>query len=82
MTPAHRHPRRTTAADLRRVIEPLAGYICAADQPGALLHLACSILLQEVADVTRAARAHVATREPAPEAPGTVELADAYSTRT
>ena len=78
MTTNDRTPRRPNAADLRRVIEPLAGYICAADQPRALLDLACSILLQEVAEVTREARAHVANR-----ATGrAVEPADALSTRT
>jgi hypothetical protein len=76
MTPAVRTARRVTAADLRRVIEPLAGFICAADQPAALLDLACSILFEEVAEVTEEARAHVAVRQTARQAPA-VELAEA-----
>jgi hypothetical protein len=77
MTQAVRTARRATAADLRRVIEPLAGYICAADRPRALLDLAYSILFHEVAEVTQQARAHVAVRRTARTAPAVVELADA-----
>ena len=47
--------------DLQRVIEPLASYICAADQPKAALNLAFSVLVNEVAQVSRAARAQVAS---------------------
>jgi hypothetical protein len=53
-------PRRTTANDLRRVIEPLASYICATDQPEVVLNLAYSVLFNEVAQVNRVAEAHVA----------------------
>ena len=80
MTRINPHPRRTTAADLRRVIEPLADYICAADQPRALLQLACSVLLDEVAAVTREARAHVATRESLATCPAAGGPADALAT--
>ena len=48
------------AADLRRVIEPLASYICATDAPGAVLTLVFSALADEVAQVNRAARSQVA----------------------
>ena len=77
MTPVDRAIPRTSAADLRRVIEPLADYICATDEPRALLELACSVLFDEVAAVTREARAHVATRESK-----TVEPAAAHATCT
>jgi hypothetical protein len=82
MTTTDRTPRRLNAADLRRVIEPLADYICAADQPRALLQLACSALFDEVAAVTREARAHVAIRESARTYLDDVELSDVHSTRT
>jgi hypothetical protein len=62
MTRIRRDPRQPPAADLKRVIEPLAGYICAADQPKAVLNLVFSALFHEVAQVSREARAHVASR--------------------
>src|SRR5262245_54354889 len=52
--------RRSMASDLQRVIEPLASYICATDQPTIALNLAYSALFNEVAQVTRVAEAHVA----------------------
>jgi hypothetical protein len=61
MIRVHRNPTRPPAADLKRVIEPLASYICAADQPKAVLNLVFSALFHEVTQVTREARAHVAT---------------------
>jgi hypothetical protein len=54
-----RESRRTTASDLRQVIEPLASYICATDQPHTALKLAWSALFNEVTEVNRVARAHV-----------------------
>ena len=48
------------ASDLERVIEPLASYICAADQPKAALRLALSVLFNEVEHTNRAAFARVA----------------------
>jgi hypothetical protein len=53
--------RRLSTSDLQRVIEPLASYICATDQPKAVLNLAYSVLFNEVAEVTRAAKARVAS---------------------
>jgi hypothetical protein len=52
--------RQPHANDLKRVIEPLASYICAADQPKAVLNLVYSALFNEVARVNRAAREQVA----------------------
>jgi len=46
------------SGDLRRVIEPLASYICAADQPRAALMSALAVLLAEVKQTNRAALAH------------------------
>lgn len=48
------------SSDLERVIEPLASYICAADQPRAILLSALRLLLSEVEQTNRAAVAHVA----------------------
>jgi hypothetical protein len=42
-------------SDLERVIEPLASYICAADQPRAALLSALAVLLSEVEQTNRAA---------------------------
>jgi hypothetical protein len=56
MTASIRAARKTTAADLRRILEPLAGYICATDRPAEALKLAYATLLAEVAQVNRAAR--------------------------
>jgi hypothetical protein len=61
MIQVHSQPRRTMAIDLRQVIEPLASYICASDQPKLALNRAYSALFHEVAQVTRTAQAHVAT---------------------
>ena len=47
---------------LERVIEPLTSYICAADQPKAVLNRVVAALFQEVARTNRLARAHVARR--------------------
>jgi hypothetical protein len=46
------------ASDLERVIEPLASYICAADQPRAALVSALAVLLSEVEQTNRAALEH------------------------
>jgi hypothetical protein len=52
---------RTSTLDLQRVIEPLASFICAADQPKAVLNLVYSALVHEVVEVNRAARAQAAS---------------------
>ena len=46
-------------ADLARIIEPLASYICAADRPRETLRTALSLLCDEVQDTSRAALTHV-----------------------
>jgi hypothetical protein len=48
----------STRDDLERVVEPLASYICAADQPRSALRWALSALLREVAATNRAAATH------------------------
>ena len=48
-------------SDLERVIEPLASYICAADQPRAALLSALAVLFSEVEQTNRAAIAHFTT---------------------
>jgi hypothetical protein len=50
-----------TENDMKGVIEPLASYICATDQPKAALVLAVEILLNEVEQMNRTARAYIAT---------------------
>jgi len=60
MIRVNHEPRRATASDLERVIEPLASYICALDQPKAALNLAYTVLFNEVTQLTRAAKAQVA----------------------
>ena len=46
------------ASDLERVIEPLASYICAADQPRATLVSALAVLLSEIEQTNRMALEH------------------------
>ena len=46
--------------DLGRVVEPLADYICATEQPRAALTAALKVLFREVELTTRAASAQVA----------------------
>ena len=50
-----------TESDMERVIEPLASYICASDQPKAVLRLAVEALFNEVAQMNRMAKAHIST---------------------
>ena len=52
--------RRATKSDLERMIEPLISYICASEQPKAALKLAFDVLSNEVAQLEKAAREHVA----------------------
>jgi len=44
--------------DLERVVEPLASYICAADEPKTALMSALAVLFREVEATNRAANAH------------------------
>ena len=50
--------RQTLDTNLARVIEPLASYICAADQPRSVLASALAALMSEVEQTHRAALAH------------------------
>lgn len=45
----------SSADELERVIEPLASYICATDQPKSALMSALAVLLREVNATNRAA---------------------------
>jgi len=45
-------------SDLRRMVEPLANYICATDQPRQVLLSALSVLFREVEATNRSADAH------------------------
>jgi hypothetical protein len=47
--------------DLERVVEPLASYICATEQPKTALMSALNILFREVDATTRAAVMHFCT---------------------
>jgi len=61
MKRVNRELERATASDLERVIEPLASYICATDQPRAALMAALAMLFSEVNQTYRAANAQIAT---------------------
>ena len=50
----------STHRDLEQVIEPLASYICATEQPTAALNLAVALLLGHVEQTNRAAKARLA----------------------
>jgi hypothetical protein len=56
--PALNLSRVPARSDLERVIEPLASYICAAEQPRAALMSALAVLLAEVKQTNRAALSH------------------------
>ena len=49
---------RMTRSELERVIEPLASYICATEQPKTALMSALALLFQEVEVTNRAAQSH------------------------
>ena len=61
MNRVNREPEQVTESDLERVIEPLASYICATDQPRAALMAALAVLFREVDRTYRAANAQIAT---------------------
>ena len=52
---------RSTGKDLERVIEPLAAYICATEQPQTALKSALVVLFREVEATNSAAAAHFRT---------------------
>jgi hypothetical protein len=49
---------RSARSDLRRMVEPLANYICATDQPRQVLLSALSVLFREVEATNEAAASH------------------------
>jgi hypothetical protein len=53
--------KRTVGSELERVIEPLASYICATEQPYASLKSALAVLFSEVEQTNRTASAHLVT---------------------
>ncbi len=61
MNPVYFDPQQPSASDLEQVIEPLASYICATDQPRAALMAALALLFSEVNQTYRAANAQIAT---------------------
>jgi hypothetical protein len=61
MNPINRESVQATESDLERVIEPLASYICATDQPRTALMAALAVLFSEVNQTYRAANAQIAT---------------------
>jgi len=61
MNRVNRERGQATGSDLERVIEPLASYICATDQPRAALMAALAMLFSEVNQTYRAANAQIAT---------------------
>lgn len=48
----------TLHSDLERIVEPLASYICATEQPRSVLRSALSVLFREVEATNRAAATH------------------------
>jgi hypothetical protein len=60
MNRAYCDPQEPSASELERVIEPLASYICATDQPRAALMAALALLFSEVNQTYRAANAQIA----------------------
>ena len=57
MNNVHRVLERSSG-DLRRVVEPLANYICATDQPRLALLTALAVLFREVEATNRTAAIH------------------------
>ncbi len=56
-----RESNHVVSRDLEQVIEPLASYICATDQPKAALMTALAVLFSEVEVTSRTASAHLVT---------------------
>ena len=54
----HRIADRSTGRELERVIEPLAAYICATEQPQTALKSALAVLFREVEATNSAAAAY------------------------
>jgi hypothetical protein len=50
---------RTPTFDMNPIIEPLASFICAAEQPSLILKLALAALYSQIEQTNRAAKAHL-----------------------
>jgi hypothetical protein len=62
MNAINRPSQPKTSRALAQVIEPLASYICAADQPREALLAALAVLFDEVQETNQVALAHVCQR--------------------
>jgi hypothetical protein len=58
MNANNRISNRSNVIDLRQIVEPLANYICATDQPRQALASAIAVLFREVEATNQAAIAH------------------------
>jgi hypothetical protein len=58
MNAANYHLNHAASSDLRRMVEPLANYICATEQPRRVLLTALAALFREVEATNRAAISH------------------------
>jgi hypothetical protein len=61
MNNVNRLQNRTDGIDLRQMVEPLASYICATDEPKRALMSALAALVHEVESTNRAAVGHFHT---------------------
>ena len=52
------HFETSRQSELEQVVEPLANYICATEQPGAALRTVLSALLRSVEETNRLAKNH------------------------
>lgn len=58
MNTVNHNSQRSSGSDLNRVIEPLANYICATEQPRKVLLSALAALFREVEATNQAAITH------------------------
>jgi hypothetical protein len=66
MTTASAIQNRTTHVELERMVELLANYICASEQPGTTLATAVARLQREVRDTHQEALRHLQVRSSMP----------------
>ncbi len=59
MNSANRIFERAAGQELRQIIEPLAHYICATEEPQTVLKSVLALLFREVEATNRTARSHV-----------------------
>jgi predicted DNA-binding transcriptional regulator len=65
MNATFRRGEQAVHRDLAQVLEPLVGYICAAERPKETLHCVLAVLRREVQEINRTAGNHM-TRPCAP----------------